>query len=360
MSAALHPPAPEVYRHQVAPFLPPAVLDFHAHVWNSSSLRAPARAEAAREPAKGKGGTYMVTPDDYPVERLLADAARAFPDREYRAVCVGNPGPTADHDRDTALLAAAGRRRGIYPLMVAGAELGIPRETIRRDLEKGGFLGYKVFLNWLGDDYGNKRVEDMLGPNEMDLADELGLVIMLHVPRAGRLADPEVQRGVRWLTETWPRAGIVLAHCGRCYLPSEMEKAAGFLRDLPGVHLDTSMVMDEVVLQIALDAIGPTRLVFATDYPVAAMNGRRVRVGDHWVDIVQGDYLPSAFRVRAEGIRAVPMAVEIALAVIGAARRVGLTQRDVDGIFFGNGMQLLRRVRGGAALSRTEAGWQSA
>jgi hypothetical protein len=311
------------------------------------------------ETAKGKGGTYMVTTDEYPVERLLADARAAFPGHEYRAVSFGNPGPTADHDKDTAFVAAAGTHRGIYPLMVAGAELGIPGDELRRAIEQHGFLGYKVYLNWLGDDYGNKRVEDMLSANEMDLADELRLVVLLHVPRAGRLADPEVQRGVRWLAETWPRTKIVLAHCGRCYLPAEMERAAKFLRELPSVFLDTSMVMDEVVLRIVFDTIGPSRVLFATDYPVAGMKGRRVRVQDHWVDIVQGDYPPSAYRVRAEGIRATYMAVEIALAVMGAGRRVGLSEKDLHGVFYGNGMALLRDVRDGAALSKIESAWRT-
>jgi hypothetical protein len=331
------------YQDQIAPFLPPAVLDFHTHIWSGAK--------------KTKGGDYMVTADEYPVESLFSDARRAFPDREYRAVCFGNPTPSADNARDTAFVAAAGARRGVYPLMVAGAELGVSSEVLRRRIDEHGFLGYKVFLNWLGDDYGNKRVEEMLSANEMDLADELGLVVLLHVPRAGRLADPEVQRGVRWLAEGWPHARIVLAHCGRCYLPAEMEKAAGFLRDLPTVYLDTAMVMDEVVLRMIFDSIGPTRVLFATDYPVAAMVGRRVRVMDHWVDIVQGSYPKSAYRVPAEGIHATDMSVEIAAAIIAAARQAGLSEKDLRAIFFENGMSVLRNVRGGQAVARVEKAW---
>jgi len=54
----------------------------------------------------------------------------------------------------------------------------------------------------------------MLGPEEMELADELRLVVLLHVPRAGRLADPVVQAGVRDYAgvtpvrvSSWPTAG---------------------------------------------------------------------------------------------------------------------------------------------------------
>ncbi len=138
--------------------------------------------------------------------------------------------------------------------MVAGSRLAVPREALRERILRDGFLGFKVFLDWQGDDYGERTVEDMLGANEMDVADELSLVVLLHVPRAGRLADPVVQRGVRWLATRWPRARIVLAHCGRCYLPAEMERAVGAIRDLPNVWLDTSMVMEEGVLAVLFGA----------------------------------------------------------------------------------------------------------
>ena len=301
----------------------------------------------------------MVTGEEYPVESLLADAACAFPGREYRAVCFGHPGPQVDNEKDTAMVAAAGRIRGIYPLMVAGAELGVSQEVLGRRIDAHGFLGYKVFLNWQGDDYGNKRVQDMLSANEMDLADRRGLVVLLHVPRAGRLADPEIQRGVQWLAGSWPRARIVLAHCGRCYLPAEMEKAVHSIRDLSNVWMDTAMVMDETVLQAAFETLGPDRVLFATDYPVAAMRGRRVRVMDHWVDIVTPGYPPSAWRVPAEGIRATFMAREIAAAVLGAARRAGLSREAVHGVFFGNGMRVLAGVDGGRAIQRVEEGWKA-
>jgi hypothetical protein len=241
--------------------------------------------------------------------------------------------------------------------MVAGAELGVAQEVLDRRIDAHGFLGYKVFLNWQGDDYGDKRVQDMLGANEMDLADRRGLVVLLHVPRAGRLADPEIQRGVQWLAGSWPRARIVLAHCGRCYLPAEMEKAVHCIRDLANVWMDTAMVMDETVLQAAFETLGPDRVLFATDYPVAAMRGRRVRVMDHWVDIVTPGYPPSAWRVPAEGIRATFMAREIAAAVLGAARRAGLSREAVHGVFFGNGMRVLAGVDGGSGARRVEEAW---
>jgi predicted TIM-barrel fold metal-dependent hydrolase len=107
--------------------------------------------------------------------------------------------------------------------------------------------------------------------------------------------------------------------------------------------MDTSMVMDPVVIQIALNEIGPGRLLFGTDFPVAAMRGRRVRIMDHWVDVVLPDCPTSAYRVAGEGYPAGFMAWEIALAIRWAAELAGISAAERDAIFHGNGMRLLAR-----------------
>ena len=344
---------PSFYNERIAPFLPPVVLDFHAHVWRKSDWYAVPWESGAR------GAGYMVAAEDYPVERLLRDGRASFPDREYRAVCFGYPTPSADNEKDTAYVGSVGRTRGMYPLMIAGTSLKVPAETIRQRLEAGRFLGFKVYLPWHGDDYGTTTVRDMLGPNEMDIAQELGLVVLLHVPSGGRLADPAVQEGVHWLSKGWPDAKIVLAHCGRCYLPSEMERAIGSVKDLSNVYLDTSMVMDETVLRMVFDSIDSSRVLFATDFPVAAMPGRRVRVMNHWVDIVVGNQPTSAYRVPAEGIGATFMAVEIAYAVLMAGRTAGVSETRLRAVFFENGMKVLRSVKNGSAVKAVERAWQA-
>jgi uncharacterized protein len=343
---------PSFYNERIAPALPPAVLDFHAHTWRKSDWKAVPWESGVR------GGAYMVAAEDYPVERLIADGRMCFPNREYRAVCFGYPTPAADNVKDTAYVAEAARNHGLYPLMVTGAPLKVPAEVIRQRIEEGKFLGFKVHTPWQGDDYGATSVRDMIGPNEMQVAQALGLVVLLHVPRSGRLADPEIQAGVKALSEDWPGAKIVLAHCGRCYLPAEMERAIDSVKNLANVYLDTSMVMDETVLRMVFDTIDSSRVLFATDFPVADMVGRRVRVMDHWVDIVMGDQPASAFRVNATGIHATYMAQEIAAAVITAAKAAGLGAEALRHVFFDNGMKVLRSVRGGAGVKLAEEKWR--
>lgn len=327
------------YKNEIAPVVPEKILDFHNHIWNADNMK-----EIPWDSGKD-GGKYMVLEEYYLPEQLLEDGKKCFPDRSYEAVCFGYPTPAVIWEKDTRYIAdAAKQNNSFWPLLVAGPDLGITRERYEQTLHEGGFYGFKVFLNWYGDDYGDKRVEDMFGPEEIALANERKLVILLHVPRSGRLADPVIQSGVQWLAKECPEASIVLAHCGRCYIPSEMKAAVNCLDNLENVYLDTSMVMDPVVIHMALNHIGSERLLFGTDFPVAAMRGRRVRVMDHWVDVVLSGYSQSAYRVMGENFRAGYMAWEIVNAITWGCEIAGIDSLERDKIYYDNGMTLLKRV----------------
>jgi len=338
------------YEAEIAPILPPEVLDFHTHIWT--------REHWEQKPweTNSPGGKYMVTQEDYAVERLITDGKTIFPDRPYNAVCFGLPTPTAHLGKTNDYAAQAGTSRGLYPLLITGRNL-IPRHELERRITQEGFFGYKVFLNWLGDDYGLVRIEDMIGPAEMSLADELKLIVLLHVPRAGRLADPDVQQGVRRLALDYPNAAIVLAHCGRAYLPDEMMSAVHSVKDLDNVYVDTAMVMDPTVLQILFEYIDRRRVVFGTDLPIANMRGRRVYLMDHWVDVVLGGYPASAYRVASDNIRATFMAYEIVLAIRRAGCMAGLSASEIRELFYATGMHLLGRVMRGSQLKAAKGRW---
>ncbi len=328
------------YREQIAPILPAQVLDFHTHIWRSEDWKkVPWKTDMA-------GGRYMVSLEHYGIEGLIGDLKSFFPDRPCQAVCFGMPTPAADLEKTNAYSAQAAPGQGLFPLLVVGRDT-IPPAALKEVISSGTYFGYKVYLNWHGNDYGQVKVEDMIGPAELELADERGLIVLLHVPRAGRLADPEVQRGLREYARAYPKAKFVLAHCGRCYHPDEMQAAIGAITDLENVYMDTAMVMDPLVLQMVFKQIDSHRVLFASDLPIANMRGRRVYVMDHWVDLVFEDYPESEFRVLSNNMHATFMIWEIVLALKRAADMAGLSKAQLDGVFYANGMALLRQVMAG-------------
>lgn len=339
------------YHSEVSPLLPNEILDFHAHIWKSEHWKViPWKTDR-------EGGKYLVTWELYGIDQLLSDGKNIFSDKIYSAVCFGYPSPAADLKKTNEYTVKASERRGLFPLLITGQALHT-REEIERLFQEGVYFGFKVFLNWIGDDYGKVKVGDMIGTSEMEIANDLGLIVLLHVPGKRRLTDKEVQGGVREYAKDYPNVRIVLAHCGRCYHPDDMMAAVHSIKDLGNVYLDTSMVMDPTVLEILFDNLDSRRILFGTDFPVAAMRGRRVYAMDHWVDLVLEGYPTSSFRVASKDIRATFMAYEIVLAIKRAAVRVGLTEEKVKDIFYKNGFSLLEMVMDGKQLKKAQNQWQ--
>ena len=318
--------------------LPPTVLDFHAHAWQPEDFRLlPWQTDLT-------GGQYFVVDTDYPVTRLMADGALLFPGRRFQAVCFGYPTPAADLAVTNAHLASL-PNPDCYPLMVMGMD-DRDEDATRSEVVGGSFWGYKVYLPWYGNDYGDVSVHAMLSEAALAVADELRLVVMLHVPGSERLAHPRTQAEVREIARRYPNAQFVLAHCGRCFLPRQMMQAIDAVKDLENVYLDTSGVMDPSVLAVVLQKMDSRRLLFATDLPVAMMRGCRVSVATHWVDLVLDEgHAPSKYRVAGDNFEATFMGYEMVSAVLIASELAGLSVEATRDIFYANGRAVLDRVR---------------
>ncbi len=159
------------YREEIEPKIPGTILDFHTHVWHPSHFfkQNPWEDEKA-------GEKYMVSDKNYTYSMLQKDADKIFPGKEYNAVCFGMPTPMGDPVIINDYVSkGAASRPSLFPLMIAGKGL-LSGEEIEKTLIDGGFYGYKVFLNWSGDHYGDVLIDDMLSSVEMKIADKYRLI----------------------------------------------------------------------------------------------------------------------------------------------------------------------------------------
>lgn len=326
------------FKKEIEPKLPKEILDFHVHIWKKEFFKINPPKENI------KGSNYLVIGREYSFEDLSKDANRLFPNKIFKAICCGLPKYDMDKDKNNNYISiGALERPDRYPLKVIGKGW-LSAEKLEKEIIEGKFLGYKVFKNWYGDDYKSITVEDMIGPIEMKIANKYNLIVLLHVPRSDRLADPIVQKGVRNIATSYPNAQIVLAHCGRCYYPDQMKRAVSSIKDLDNIYFDTAMFMDPISMEILLEQIDSSRLIFGSDLPIPLMKGRRVYVMDHWVDLVLEGNPESAYRIQSNNMRATFMIYEIILAVYRAAERLKLSKEETESIFHDNGMRIINRV----------------
>ncbi len=318
-----------IWREELDGFVPERVLDFHAHVFDAATIGRGTPFEC------GGHGVRQ-----YGFEDLSEDLAQVYPGRRTSAVCFGLPFPEYDRAANNRYVAEGCDRKRFF-----GLRLLDPAEDpadVRRDVIAGGFAGLKPYLTYVRKaDPNLVEIHEMLPPGVMQVADELGLIVMLHIPRKGRLADPLNQRQIVELCTAWPRAKIVLAHIGRAYYLKNVVGWLDRLKDLPNLYYDLAMLNHWEVMEYLFRTVPHDRVLYATDIPIALAPGKSVEINDQYTYITpvpwelslcdtSGKLVFTSFLY--EELRAVRKAVE----------RLGLPREFVEALFHDNGMRLLR------------------
>ena len=189
----------KVYSEQLAGFLPDRMIDVHVHIWK----------KGMKETANRHSGVVS-WPDlvaaDCSIEDLLASYATMFPGKTVRPVLMTNP--SADLERANPYVLECARKENLPALYCIKPQT--PLEEIRQAFADG-FCGIKPYLNhspaYIPAD--EIRIYDFVTPAQFALMDELGGVVMLHIARPGRLADPLNLAQLMEIDEKYPRAKAV-------------------------------------------------------------------------------------------------------------------------------------------------------
>jgi predicted TIM-barrel fold metal-dependent hydrolase len=322
-----------IWDEELADFVPQCVLDFHAHVVNKAAIQRGESYEVAGHPV-----------EKYDFDDLKSDLAETYPGRRTFAVCFGSPSVRHDKAENNRYVAANcdGKRFFALRLLDPADDPGKVRDEVVRD----GFYGYKPYLSYVKKAEPNDvEIREMLPAPLMRVADDLGLIVMLHIPREQRLADPLNQEQVVALCRDYPNARIVLAHIGRAYYLKNVVGNIEPLAGLDNLYLDLAMLNNQEVLEHAFAVFPRDRILYATDTPIALAPGKSVEINDQYTYVtpvpwrlsISDDHHKLVFTsFLYEELRAIRKAVE----------RLDLGGDFVEALFHGNGMALLNSVPG--------------
>ena len=141
-------------------------------------------------------------------------------------------------------------------------------DEVRRCVEDRGFVGIKLYNDYV-------ISEPVVWPL-IELAIELRVPLLHHAGHASWLPSPQprISDGAAFaeVGKRYPEAMIICAHiCGG----GDWEWEIKALRNSPTIYLDTSgSVVDEGVIEMAVDVLGADRLLFACDMSFTASVGR--------------------------------------------------------------------------------------
>jgi glutamate-1-semialdehyde 2,1-aminomutase len=307
-------------------FVPSAVYDAHLHVYTKDDLK------------HAKIGLIEDGPYDCGVEAVKAHMADFMPQSVFDGGIL-MPFPTFGGDMDkvndylVAELDKSKMSRGLI-----GIKPDYPEDRVRYYLENPqikGFKPYHVFSKskptW------HSSLEGFLPEWVWKIADENGLLIMLHMVKDLAVADPQNQAEIRSMCLKYPQAKLILAHAARCFHAPNAKKGLKSLRGLENIWFDMSGICEAEPIKEIIYEFGPDRLMWGSDFPVCMIRGRAVTVGLDflWIqdDTVCWDHLPTSCTpvlVGLESLRALKIATE----------DMGLNRRDIEKIFRENAIEL--------------------
>ena len=332
----------DYYEREIRSFLPNRVIDVHTHVY-SLKFRDLSFNEKATD--RSQAWPNLVATDNS-IEDLEETYRILFPNKQVTPVIFGMPSLRFSMDKSNRYVSQISKGAGYPALMLAQ-----PTQTaseLEAELMGGGYKGLKVYLDYAPVHIPSNEIKifDFAPHHQLELLNELEAVLMLHIPRPGRLKDPVNIEQMLEIDRRYPNIKLIIAHIGRAYSTEDLGEALDILKN-SHMGFDFSANTNQHVFEEALRKIGARRLMFGSDLPITRMRMKRVVENGSYINIIKkgsyGDVSGDPHMREVEGDEAESLSFfmyeEIA-SMRHACQTAGVSRADVEAMFYGNAAEL--------------------
>ncbi len=336
------------YEERLRDFLPDKMIDIHTHVWLEKFS-----IDAGSSPLRTVTWPSLVAKDNS-IEDLLGTYEMMFPGKSVTPLIFSQVSLDVDLDACNSYIQACSAKHKIPALVVTKPHQSAAE--IEELIKKGDFLGSKVYLNFAPTTIPEKEIciFDFLPPHQLKVLDKLGSMVMLHIPRDGRLKDPVNLRQLLEIERDYPNLKLIVAHVGRAYCLEDVGNAFELLAKTKNMVFDFAANTNTDVFRQLIKAVGPKRILFGSDLPILKMRTRRICENGNYVNLVPkglyGDVSGDKHMREVEGPEAEKMTFfmyEEMDAMRLAAAAEGLTAADIEDIFYNNAVRIINNAFGG-------------
>jgi hypothetical protein len=328
----------------LADWVPARMIDAHTHVMHPRFRTAPMTEAMRRQ--------YWVNEVFEPIDAECADRClhTVFPGREVTCLAFGFPDLDFDLEAGNAWLQTECARRRWRHLAVVCPHWS--QAAIAACLDQPATIGLKPYYALIGanretrDAHVEASIFEFLTPAMLEVANDRGAWVTLHVPKAARLGHPDNLREIREIRRRYPQVVLVLAHLGRCYTEPHAREALPAIADDPGILVDTSAVLNPASHRVALECLGPARVLYGSDNPILYMRGRRQYHDRTYINRTNHPFHFNREREPAEVEATYTLYMyEDLRALRQACCELGLTGRDcANALFHDNAARLIAQI----------------
>lgn len=342
------------YDERLRDFLPDDIIDIHTHVWRASDVPA---EESSSGEQRAVTWTSLVARDN-PVEDLIESYRLLLPGKRVTPLMFAMV-PKDNLDVLNAYVAECSRRTKFPALLFT--DPAWTSEEVEKQMLAGGFLGAKAYLTTAPSYIPAKeiRIFDFFPHHQLAVYDRHGSIVMLHIPRDGRLRDPLNLAQLLQIERDYPNIRLIVAHVGRAYCQEDVGNAFEILAETERMSFDFCANTNEHVFAQLLGCVGPKRVLFGSDLPILRMRMRRETSAGIYVNVVpKGLYGDVSADKNMREVEP-PEADRISFflyeqldAFRRASERVGLSRSDLEDVFYHNAKRLLDGASQVATMGR--------
>jgi len=333
----------QFYEERIRSWLPAKMIDAHNHV----HLKKFYLGDKLYNQNRGAKWPRLAA-EENSADDLARSNLQLFPGIEVIPLIFGKVSRAYDVEACTAYANEEGKKRGWPYLYVTRPEW--TASDFEQRISTSGALGAKVYLNfsptYIPSD--EIRIFDFIPRHQLEVLDAHGWVLMLHIPRSGRLGDPVNIQEMIEIGQKYPHVKTIIAHIGRAYCDHEVGDAFRRLEEAPGLLFDFSANTNSQVMEQLIRAVGPKRILYGSDSPIIRMRMGRVVENGTYINLVRrGDYNGLEGDPHMREIDG-PAAANLTYftyyqidAFLRAAERCGLGKADIADVFYHNAAGLL-------------------
>jgi predicted TIM-barrel fold metal-dependent hydrolase len=333
----------EFYEQRLQSFLPRNIIDVHAHVWRDEfqSKQKPANPRAVTWPER--------VALDNSGEDLVETYSLLFPGKRVLPLIFGFALSSGDDIHAGNRYVGEWCRKYRAPaLLFADPQWG--EIEFEERIASGNFLGAKVYMTRSDPRIAEKDIQiyDFLPHHQLKVLDRRGGILMLHIPRPGRLRDPLNLSQIIEIERQYPSVKMIIAHVGRAYCPEDIGDAFEVLGETRKVAFDISANTCAATFEQAIRAVGSKRLLFGSDLPITRMRMQRICEHGTYVNLIPrglyGDVAGDPHLRELDG-RDADLSTFFLYEELEAFRqatvRTGLGEEDIGAVFHGNAAKML-------------------
>ena len=223
-------------------------------------------------------------------------------------------------------------------------------DELEEKVNKGGFLGLKPYLSncppYIPPN--EIRIFDFLPHSHLEKANKNGWIVMLHIPRSGRLKDKLNLAQLAEIEEKYPDIKLIIAHIGRAYAKEDIGNAFDVVGKGTNTYFDFTANLCDDAIRACLNAVGPKKLIFGSDMPIAVMRMYRIVENGVYYNMVPkgfyGDVSGQPHMRETDEKNVTIMMYEQLRAFKRVATQLKLSDADIEAVMYTNSERLLKNT----------------